>query len=130
MTVRTAVGNHRFRSVVLAEDDVDLRDLLTTVLEGLGLSVTAVGDGMEALAECRRLTPRLLLLDIDLPVMDGLQVCRAVRADPNLAHLPVALMTARAEARDVQAAMDAGADRYIIKPIGPIDLRDLLDGDF
>jgi DNA-binding response OmpR family regulator len=111
-------------TVVLAEDDVDIRDLVQIVLEGLDLSVTAVGNGAEALEECRRLKPRLLLLDITMPIMNGLEVCREVRADPELKDLPVILMTARAQASDVQAGMDAGADTYIIKPFGPIELRE------
>jgi CheY-like chemotaxis protein len=111
-------------TVVLAEDDVDIRDLVQIVLEGLDLDVTAVGNGAEALAECRRLKPRLLLLDITMPIMNGLEVCREVRADPELEDLPVILMTARAQASDVQAGMDAGADTYIIKPFGPIELRE------
>ena len=111
-------------TVVLAEDDVDIRDLVQIVLEGLDLSVTAVGNGAEALAECRRLKPRLLLLDITMPIMNGLEVCREVRSDPELKDLPVILMTARAQASDVQAGMDAGADTYIIKPFGPIELRE------
>lgn len=111
-------------TVVLAEDDVDIRDLVQIVLEGLDLSVIAVGNGAEALEECRRIKPRLLLLDITMPIMNGLEVCREVRADPELKDLPVILMTARAQASDVQAGMDAGADTYIIKPFGPIELRE------
>ena len=111
-------------TVVLAEDDVDIRDLVQIVLEGLDLTVTAVGNGAEALAECRRVKPRLLLLDITMPIMNGLEVCREVRADPELKDLPVILMTARAQASDVQAGMEAGADTYIIKPFGPIELRE------
>ena len=111
-------------TVVLAEDDVDIRDLVQIVLEGLDLTVTAVGNGAEALAECRRLKPKLLLLDITMPIMNGLEVCREVRSDPDLEDLPVILMTARAQASDVQAGMEAGADTYIIKPFGPIELRE------
>ena len=111
-------------TVVLAEDDVDIRDLVQIVLEGLDLTVTAVGNGAEALAECRRLKPRLLLLDITMPIMNGLEVCRAIRADNDLHDLPVILMTARAQASDVAAGIEAGADTYIIKPFGPIELRE------
>lgn len=111
-------------TVVLAEDDVDIRDLVQLVLEGLDLSVTAVGNGEEALAACRRSSPRLLLLDITMPGMSGLEVCREIRADEDLADLPIILMTARAQASDVTAGMEAGADTYIIKPFGPIELRE------
>ncbi len=125
MTVRTAVGTIGSGTVVLAEDDVDIRDLEAIVLEGVGLSVTAVSDGAEALSECRRLKPRLLMLDIGLRVMDGLQVCRAVRADPELADVRVVLMAARTQVGEVKAGLDAGADQYIIKPFGPIQLQEL-----
>ena len=119
-------------SVVLAEDDVDIRHLVQLVLEGLDLKVHAVGNGADALDACRVHAPRLLLLDITMPGMNGLEVCRAVRQDPELEDLPIILMTARAQASDVQAGMEAGADTYIIKPFGPIELREhveaLLDG--
>jgi DNA-binding response OmpR family regulator len=119
-------------SVVLAEDDVDIRNLVQLVLEGLDLKVHAVGNGADALAACRAQPPRLLLLDITMPGMNGLEVCRAVRQDPALANLPIILMTARAQSSDVAAGLDAGADAYIIKPFGPIELREhveaLLDG--
>src|ERR671921_1105720 len=127
MTVRTAVGAIGSGTVVLAEDDTDIRDLVTIVLEGIGLSEIAVRGGAEALGECRRLKPRLLMIDIGLAVMDGPEVCRPVRVDPELAELPVVLMTARAQASSVEAGMDAGADAYIIKPFGPIELRELLE---
>ncbi len=111
-------------TVVLAEDDVDIRDLVQIVLEQLDLQVTAVGTGQDALAACQRETPRLVLLDITMPGMNGLEVCRAVRQDPELAGLPLILMTARAQSSDVAAGLDAGADAYIIKPFGPIELRE------
>ena len=111
-------------SVVLAEDDIDIRDLVQIVLEGLELRVTAVGNGAEALEACRKQKPRILLLDITMPVMNGLEVTREIRQDPDLQDLPIILMTARAQASDVTAGMEAGADTYIIKPFGPIELRE------
>ncbi len=114
-------------TVVLAEDDVDIRDLVQIVLEGLGLSVTAVGNGAEALAAAHAKKPRFMLLDITMPGMNGLEVCRAVRADPELDDLPIIFMTARAQAADVAAGMEAGADTYIIKPFGPIELREQIE---
>jgi DNA-binding response OmpR family regulator len=111
-------------TVVLAEDDVDIRDLVQIVLEGLDLTVTAVGTGGDALQACRDHTPRLVLLDITMPGMNGLEVCREIRADDKLHDLPIILMTARAQASDVAAGIEAGADTYIIKPFGPIELRE------
>jgi DNA-binding response OmpR family regulator len=111
-------------TVVLAEDDVDIRDLVQIVLEGLDLTVTAVGTGGDALAACREVMPRLVLLDITMPGMNGLEVCREIRSDEKLRDLPIIIMTARAQASDVAAGIEAGADTYIIKPFGPIELRE------
>lgn len=111
-------------TVVLAEDDVDIRDLVQIVLEGIDLTVTAVGTGPDALAACRELNPRLVLLDIAMPGMNGLEVTREIRADEQLHDLPIIIMTARAQATDVAAGIEAGADTYIIKPFGPIELRE------
>jgi DNA-binding response OmpR family regulator len=111
-------------TVVLAEDDVDIRDLVQIVLEQLDLEVKAVGTGAEALEVGQREVPRLFLLDITMPGMNGLDVCRAIRADEKLQDVPVIFMTARAQASDVAAGIEAGADTYIIKPFGPIELRE------
>ena len=111
-------------TVVLAEDDVDIRDLVQIVLEQLDLEVKAVGTGAEALAVGQQQVPRLFLLDITMPGMNGLDVCRAIRADEKLQDVPVIFMTARAQASDVAAGIEAGADTYIIKPFGPIELRE------
>ena len=114
----------RVVTVVLAEDDVDIRDLVQIVLEQLDLEVKAVGTGAEALEVGQREVPRLFLLDITMPGMNGLDVCRAIRADEKLQDVPVIFMTARAQASDVAAGIEAGADTYIIKPFGPIELRE------
>ena len=111
-------------TVVLAEDDVDIRDLVQIVLEQLDLEVKAVGTGAEALEVGQQEVPRLFLLDITMPGMNGLDVCRAIRADDKLQDVPVIFMTARAQASDVAAGIEAGADTYIIKPFGPIELRE------
>jgi DNA-binding response OmpR family regulator len=111
-------------TVVLAEDDVDIRDLVQIVLEQLDLEVRAVGTGAEALEVGQQEVPRLFLLDITMPGMNGLEVCRAIRADEKLQDVPVIFMTARAQASDVAAGIEAGADTYIIKPFGPIELRE------
>jgi DNA-binding response OmpR family regulator len=109
---------------VLAEDDVDIRDLVQIVLEQLDLEVKAVGTGAEALEVGQQEVPKLFLLDITMPGMNGLDVCRAIRADEKLQDVPVIFMTARAQASDVAAGIEAGADTYIIKPFGPIELRE------
>lgn len=115
-------------AVVLAEDDLDLQLLLQIVLEQLDQSVTAVGTGTEALAACRNADIDLVLLDVSMPEMSGLEVCRAIRADAELHDLPVVLLTARSQPEDVSAGYAAGADSYVTKPFSPHELRDRLAG--
>ena len=131
MTVRTAVADEPRRPirgpVVLAEADVDIRDLLQIVVEGLDLEVVAVDNGVDAIDACRRTRARTLLLDVHMPFLDAPETVRRLRADPDLRGTTVILTTSRASAADVQAGMDAGADTYLIKPIGPIELRGLVE---
>jgi CheY-like chemotaxis protein len=90
-------------TVVLAEDDVDIRDLVPIVLEQLDLEVRAVGTGPEALIVGRREVPQLFVLDITMPGISGLEVCRRIRADEVLREGRGLFMTARARASDVAA---------------------------
>lgn len=103
--------------IVVAEDDPDLRELVTLILGQAGHEVVGVGQGDAALAACRERRPAVAVLDIAMPGdLDGLAVTRALRADPATADLPVLLLTARARADDVRAGIDSGADDYIAKP--------------
>ncbi len=108
--------------VLLAEDDADIRFLVTFKLEQAGHEVRAFGDGLSALADAREHTPGLAVLDIFMPGMSGLDVCRELRADPATAAVPVIILTAAAQEADVAAGFAAGADEYIVKPFSPRDL--------
>ena len=134
VVVRTAVGTggprrRRLRSAVLAESDVDIRDLVQIVVEALDIAVHVTGDGPAALEACREHRPDLLLVDLGIPVLSAVEVVRAVRADPALRDMYVLGMTARATASDVEQFLAVGADHYVVKPFGPIELRGLLEGD-
>ena len=109
-------------TVLLAEDDADIRFLVTFKLERAGHCVRGFGDGLSALADAREHLPDLAILDIMMPAMSGLDVCRELRRDPATAAVPVILLTACAEDADVAAGFAAGADDYIIKPFSPRDL--------
>jgi two-component system response regulator MprA len=100
--------------VVLAEDDRAVRESLVRALILEGYSVTAVTNGAEALARLAEATPDVLLLDVSMPVVDGLTVCRVLRAEHN--RVPILMLTARTETRDRVAGLDAGADDYLPKP--------------
>jgi len=100
--------------IIVAEDDVRQADLLRTYLERDGHMVRVVHDGMAALEECRARTPDLMLLDVMMPRLDGLDVCRVVRAE----GIPTAviMVTARVGDDDQVAGLDLGADDYVAKP--------------
>ncbi|NGO43401.1 response regulator transcription factor [Streptomyces ureilyticus] len=108
--------------VLIADDDADIRDLVAFKLVQSGHQVTAVEDGMAALRMVREQPLDLLLLDIRMPGMSGLDVCREVRSAPETASLPVILITARSQEGDIELGFAAGADDYIIKPFSPREL--------
>jgi two-component system response regulator MprA len=100
--------------IVVAEDDSATRRAVTRALELEGYRVTAVGDGESALTAIEREPPALAVLDRMMPVMDGLAVCRQLRARKD--HTPVLVLTARSEITDRVSGLDAGADDYMTKP--------------
>ena len=108
--------------VLIADDDADIRDLVAFRLTQNGHRVTAVEDGMAALRAVREQPVELALLDIRMPGMSGLDVCRELRAKPETASLPVIMITARSQEGDVEVGFAAGADDYIIKPFSPREL--------
>ncbi|MFF9118119.1 response regulator transcription factor [Streptomyces massasporeus] len=108
--------------VLIADDDADIRDLVAFKLTQSGHQVTAVEDGMAALRATRENTVDLALLDIRMPGMSGLDVCRELRATARTATLPVIMITARSQEADVEVGFAAGADDYIIKPFSPREL--------
>ncbi|MGQ4363768.1 response regulator transcription factor [Streptomyces sp. SAS_272] len=101
-------------TVLLAEDDRAIRNALERALALEGYRVTAVADGVEALAQAHRNPPDVLVLDVMMPGIDGLQVCRVLRAEGD--RTPVLMLTALVETADRIAGLDAGADDYVVKP--------------
>ncbi|MBU6531025.1 response regulator transcription factor [Streptomyces mayonensis] len=108
--------------VMVAEDDADQAELVRRYVEHEGHEVTLVHDGRTALDLLRGRCPDLLVLDVMMPRVDGLDVCRVVRADPRLAHLPVLMLTARSSEDDLLLGLDLGADDYMTKPFSPREL--------
>ena len=108
--------------ILVADDDVDIRELVEFKLSTMGHDIVAVGDGAAAVEACRASTPDLAVLDVMMPGVSGLDAIRAIRAEPHLADLPVILLTARAQESDVETGFDSGADDYITKPFSPREL--------
>ncbi|MCF1599972.1 response regulator transcription factor [Streptomyces muensis] len=102
------------QTVLLAEDDRAIRHALERALTLEGYQVTAVADGIEALAQAHRTPPDVLVLDVMMPGIDGLQVCRVLRAEGD--RTPILMLTALVETQDRIAGLDAGADDYVVKP--------------
>ncbi len=100
--------------MLLAEDDRAIRHALERALTLEGYRVTAVADGVEALAQAHKSPPDVLVLDVMMPGIDGLQVCRVLRAEGD--RTPILMLTALVETQDRIAGLDAGADDYVVKP--------------
>lgn len=104
------------KKIVLIEDDSDLYSLLKYNLEKEGFSLTGSQTGKGALDLCRRVRPDLVLLDIMLPDSDGLDICKGIRNEPDLAQVPIIFLTARASETDRIVGLELGANDYIVKP--------------
>jgi diguanylate cyclase (GGDEF)-like protein len=109
-------------TILVADDDEAIRTYLATTLELAGLDVVLAGDGREALELARQRRADLVLLDVMMPVMDGLTALARLQADPRTHHLPVVLLSARSQREDAIGGLDAGADDYLTKPIEPDEL--------
>ncbi len=99
--------------VLVVDDDQDLAEMLGIVLTGAGIDVEMVHRGDEALDAFRETNPDLVLLDVMLPGIDGVEVCKLIRAE---SMVPIVMLTARGDTQDVVAGLEAGADDYIVKP--------------
>jgi phosphate regulon transcriptional regulator PhoB len=108
--------------VLIVEDEPDIRDLLVFHLEREGYQVAQCRSGAEALRLARTTPPDLVLLDLMLPEMDGLEVCRRLRQDPATTGLPIVMLTARGDEVDRVLGLELGADDYVVKPFSPREL--------
>ncbi len=108
--------------VLVADDDADIRDLVAFKLEQAGLEVVAVEDGQAALEQARARHPTLAGLDVSMPGLSGIDVCRMLRAEPATAGMLIIMLTARVQEQDVEGGFHAGADDYVTKPFSPREL--------
>jgi two-component system phosphate regulon response regulator PhoB len=103
-------------SILVVEDEDDIRELLRYNLAKEGYQVTGSASGEEALKAVKAARPDLLVLDLMLPGMDGLEVCRSLKQDPQTRNLPIVMLTAKGEEADIVAGLELGADDYVTKP--------------
>lgn len=109
-------------TVLLVEADADLRHLVAYNLTSAGFMVIEAQDGVAALREANREPPDLIILDMRLPQMSGLDVCRQLRASIRTEQVPIIILTPRTRAQDLEQAYEAGVTDYVAKPFSPRDL--------
>jgi two-component system, chemotaxis family, chemotaxis protein CheY len=110
------------RRIIVAEDDDDMRDFLGAVLSGAGFAVTGVEDGAALLTQLAYAPPDLMLLDLHMPVLHGLDALKRMRSVPAWRGVPVLFLTASGQMDDMVQARDLGARGYLVKPIRHADL--------
>lgn len=113
---------HRRPRILIADDDRALVDTIREALEDDFIVETAA-DGSEALTKAGKVRPDLVMLDVEMPKMDGYQSCRAMREQLDMAAIPIIMLTGRNEAEDAQRAFEAGATDYLTKPFSIAQLR-------
>ena len=105
--------------ILVVDDDRALAEMLAMVLQGEGFTTDSSADGAEAVEKFREMRPDLVLLDVMLPGLDGIEVCERIRAESGV---PIIMLTARTDTRDVVRGLEAGADDYVVKPFNPAEL--------
>ena len=113
---------HNPPRILIVDDNEMNRDILVTRLSTQGYELTQAADGEEALAAAKEQLPDLILLDVMMPKIDGIEVCRRLKGDPNLPFMPIILVTAKAASSDVVTGLEAGADEYLTKPVDQMSL--------
>ncbi len=116
---KVTLANGQGRTVLLVEDNVHNRAIFAGILAHYGYTVKEATNGKEALEMAATVSPELVIMDLSLPVMDGWEATRRMKADPALQHIPVIALTAHAMAGDEARAREAGCDGYLAKPISP-----------
>jgi PleD family two-component response regulator len=108
--------------ILVVDNEADIRRFIEVNLRLEGFEVLVAADGAEGLARAKEEDPSLVLLDVMMPGIDGIEVCRRLRADPRTSHIPVILLTAKSMTVDKVVGLAAGADDYVLKPFDPMEL--------
>jgi len=110
------------KRILVVEDQADKRQIIRDMLAATDYEITEAEDGEEALAAVAKERPDLILMDIQLPVMDGYEATRRIKADPALCSIPIIAVTSYALSGEAEKARDAGCDDYVPKPYSPREL--------
>lgn len=107
------------RKILAVDDSPTISEMIRTILEKVGYEVVSAYDGVEALEKVKQEMPDLIILDVNMPKLDGFRVCRLLKFDRNYRHIPVIMLTARDEEENIKTGIKTGADLYLTKPIEP-----------
>lgn len=113
--------------LLIADDEESLRLLVSATLASESYEILEAGDGKEALAIARSERPRVVLLDVNMPGMNGLEVCRRIKGDPTLASVRVVMLSTASQTDERAAGAGAGADTYLTKPFSPLELLTVIE---
>lgn len=110
------------KKILIADDNENIREALTYLLEDEGYKLWMAKDGAEALREVKNVRPDIIFLDIMMPEMNGYDVCRIIKNDPELKKTYVIMLTAKGQVAEQERGKDVGADEYIVKPFSPMEI--------
>ena len=113
--------------ILVVDDSEDNRHIIVTRLQAHGYETSEAADGEQGLAAVDERGPDLILLDVTMPKLDGIEVCRRLKSDASRPFTPIILLTAKTDTKDVVAGLDAGADEYLTKPFSPLALLALVE---
>jgi DNA-binding response OmpR family regulator len=117
----------RPKKIMVADDDRNVLYLITELLSRQNYSIEPAVDGEQALIKAREFNPDLIVLDVMMPLIDGIEVCRRVKSNPQTSHIKVIMLTAKTSGRDKEAGLAAGADHYMTKPFKITELTGKID---
>jgi two-component system, OmpR family, phosphate regulon response regulator PhoB len=113
--------------LLIADDEPSLRLLVAATLASEDYDIIEAGDGAEALKLAKAERPKLALLDVNMPIMNGLEVCRLIKSDPDLSSTAVVMLTSASQPSEREAGFAAGANEYLTKPFSPIQLLRVIE---
>jgi CheY-like chemotaxis protein len=112
--------------ILVAEDEREIRDLIAFSLQIAGLQVVAVPNGQEALEQATEILPDLILMDVRMPKMNGIEACRALKQEAKTKDIPVVFLSAKGQEADIKLGYEVGAEAYFLKPFTPEELSQRL----
>jgi two-component system alkaline phosphatase synthesis response regulator PhoP len=112
----------KHKKILIADDNENIREALTYLLEDEGHSLSVAKDGAEALRKVREVNPDILFLDIMMPEINGYDVCRTIKNDPDLKKTYIIMLTAKGQADEQERCKEIGADEYVVKPFSPMEI--------